>query len=319
MLSKIKLSPSLVYFFSMLPIVAIYIYIFIFSMDTALDRSGYLRLMNVDYESRVEPLLLLIAYLLDFIVSSEFLKLITIQIFFFLLLLKALYNYIKPTDIVTLSKCSLAILLCIIIYSNPLGVQLRMGYATIIFVYLIVTLRKLSILLFIPFFMHFGTLLAILLLFYMSIFKVESKQKFILHTFFVLTIFTILFTNIESIFRVIGIPFYYFRYLESDREWGRLIPYSAVLYIILCLYILLNKKAKGKECWFALSGLWLVYVGFFLDFYLAFKMLYPISIYALFYSIKILPEIKNNYFYMITSYILFPFAFYYFALQVDLI
>lgn len=314
-----KLSSFFIYSFSMLPLILIYMGIFISSMGTAFDRQPYLRIVTAGNESRIEPLLPIISDVLGFLVSDPFVKLTLIQLFFFSLFLKALYDYLQPKQVEALSKCCLALLLCIIIYSNPFGVQLRMGYATILFVYLVVTFRKLNILFFIPVFMHYGTSLAILLIFYVFLSNINTRRRFIIHSAFMLTIFTILFSNIDAFFRLIGVSAYYFMYLKEEAEFGRSVPYSAVFYIILCFYIIINPKKKGRDCWFALSGLWLIYVGFFLDFYLAFKMLYPISMYALFYTVKILPENQHPYVYTLIAFILAPLTFYYFALQVNLI
>ena len=76
----------------MLPIILIYMFIFVSSMDTALDRIDYLALMDPNSLSRIEPILPIIAYSLDFFVSNHVIKLSIIQFSFFLLLTVSVYN-----------------------------------------------------------------------------------------------------------------------------------------------------------------------------------------------------------------------------------
>ena len=121
-------------------------------------------------------------------------------------------------------------------------------------------------------------------------------------------------------FNLLGLSAYYLIYLSGELEFGRALPYSVIMYIGLCFYIFLYIKEKNNPLyWFSLSGLWLVYVGFVLDFYLAFKFLVPISIFALFYVVNNIPKIKQPYAYTIAAYLLMPLAFYYFAIQVNYI
>ena len=300
-------------------------FIFVLSMDTALDRVDYLILMNVDIKTRIEPFLLIVSYFMSFFVSNPIIKLSLIQLTFFLLLLISVYNYFLPRSLESLSKCFLVVLLCLFLFSNPLGVQLRIGYATILFIYIIVSFKdmnymKVTLLLFISFFTHYGVIFSILFFYYINFFKIDTSKKFIFHTIIILTILTLIFSNIDYMFNLLGLSAYYLIYLSGELEFGRALPYSVIMYIGLCLYIFLYIKEKNSPLyWFSLSGLWLVYVGFVLDFYLAFKFLVPISIFALFYVVNNIPKIKQPYAYTIVAYLLMPLAFYYFAIQVNYI
>lgn len=314
-----KINQFFLFFVFMLPFVLAYISIFILSMDTALDRFDYLKLMNPNIETRVEPLLPFISYIFNFLVSEYYYKLILIQLIFLFLFLLSLYKYFEPKDITSLSSVFFAFLLCLIVFANPFGVQLRMGYAAILFIFLIIFFKRPYFLLIIPFLMHFGTIFSILFFIYFSILKINNGRKFLLNSFFSLSILTLFFIYIEKFFEIIGISAYYYNYLSEDAEFGRAFPYSVIFYLIVCFYNLFFIKDKGnKYYWFSLSGLWLVYVGFILDFYLAFKMLVPISIFALLYMLKNFPKEKNPYIYIMTAYILSPITFYYFALQVGI-
>ena len=325
MLNQKRIPSFFLYVLFMLPIVIAYMFIFVLSMDTALDRVDYLKLMNLDIKTRIEPFLLIVSYFMDFFVSNPIIKLSLIQLIFFLLLLISIYNYFLPRSLESLSRCFLVVLLCLILFSNPLGVQLRIGYATILFIYIIVSFKdmnymKVSLLLSIAFFTHYGVIFSILFFYYINFFKIDTANKFIIHTVVILAVLTLVFSNIDFMFGLLGLSAYYLVYITGELKFGRAIPYSVIMYIGLCFYILLYIKEKNSLLyWFSLSGLWLVYVGFVLDFYLAFKLLVPISIFALFYVVNNIPKIKQPYAYTIAAYLLMPLAFYYFAIQVNYI
>ena len=179
---------------------------------------------------------------------------------------------------------------------------------------------KVSLLLSIAFFTHYGVIFSILFFYYINFFKIDTANKFIIHTVVILAVLTLVFSNIDFMFGLLGLSAYYLVYITGELKFGRAIPYSVIMYIGLCFYILLYIKEKNSLLyWFSLSGLWLVYVGFVLDFYLAFKLLVPISIFALFYVVNNIPKIKQPYAYTIAAYLLMPLAFYYFAIQVNYI
>lgn len=316
---KNKIDNYIFYLVFILPFILAYMIIFILSMGTALDRFDYLRLMDINIETRVEPLLPLVSYFFNFVITDSYIKLTAIQFSFLFLLLISFYNYFKPNNIILLSKVFLALLLCLIVFSNPLGIQLRMGYATIIFIYIISSMKKPYLFLFIPVLMHYGLIFSVLFFIYFYILKIDSKRKFLINSIFILIILTIFFINIGSVFSFLGVSAYYHNYLNEELDFGRAIPYSVIMYILICCCILFFVKSKENIFhWFSISGLWLVYVGFFLDFYLAFKMLVPISMFSIIYLVKNLPNSSNPYFYMILSYIIAPIAFFYFSLQVDI-
>ncbi|WP_180108596.1 hypothetical protein [Acinetobacter sp. YH12147] len=320
MIVEKKINQFFLFFAFMLPFLLVYFFIFILSMDTALDRLEYIKLMNVDLKTRVEPMLPLVSSIFDPLISEPFYKLITIQFVFFILFLVSLFNYFNPNDLNSLAKTFFALLLCLIVFSNPLGVQLRIGYATILFIFIIINFKKPYFFLIIPLFMHYGVVFAILFFIYFSIFNINNKWRFIYNSFFSLLSLTVFFIYIEDFFRMIGVSAYYYNYLNEENSFGRSFPYSVIFYLMICCLLLyFFKDKKDKYFWFSLSGLWLVYVGFVLDFYLAFKMLVPISLFALIYLLKFFPNERNPYIYLIAAYIFSPLAFLYFAIQVDII
>lgn len=320
MLHQKKSSLFLLYLVFILPLLLAYMGIFVLSMDTAFDRAGYIRLMSSSEGSRIEPLLPIISTWLNFLTNNPFVKLTLIQFGFVLIFLVSIYDYFKPKGLATLLRCFIVFLICLTVFANPFGVQLRMGYATILFIYFIIKFKKPTLFLFIPFFMHYGALASSLFFLYIFAANINNRRKFLLHSIVIMILLTFIFINIDMIFRMLGLSAYYYNYINEELSFGRAIPYSVVMYLLTCIYtIFFIKKSDSNYYWFSLSGLWLVYVGFFLDFYLAFKMLIPISLFALFFVVKNLPSFKKPYVYLFLAYLLAPIAFYYFTLQVNYI
>lgn len=309
----------------MLPSVLMYISLFGFSMDTALDRGDYLRIMDVDYASnRIEPLLPLISNILGYLISNNVAKLVLIQSIFILIFLQLLYIYFKPVFIEGFFKILVSLLLFIAIFSNPLGVQLRIGYASFIFLFLIIKIKNLKYLKHFVFFiapilMHYGTIFGVLFYWHIHIFKINSYKRFIAHSLIIIAALSITVLYIDRVFSILGLSTYYYSYLDQEREFGRSVPFSVLFYIAACLYNIFFTKERSYLFWFSLSGLWLVYLGLVLDFYLAFKMLLPISMYAVLHMVKSFPIERKPYLYILLAYILMPLVFYYFAIQVDLL
>lgn len=319
MIRDTRKSPFLIYSALLSPFIIIYLWLFALSMDTALDRHNYLRIMNVNIPTRIEPMLTFISYLLEFFTDNGVIKLIIIQTFFISLLCTAIYKYIKPKDLNSFSQCLIAFLFIILVFSSALGVQLRIGYAIVLLTYFIVTFKKINLIILLPILMHYGSLFGVLFYFYILIFKIDNNRKFIVHSVFILFALTILFTNIEYIFNLIGIRGYYYAYLNSEADFGRAIPYTSIFYLILSTYIVLFIKDNSSYRYFCLSGLWLLYVGFVLDFYLAFKMMSPMSFFTIIYTMKHIPKNRHALMRVLIVYMLMPIVFIYYAYQVKII
>lgn len=319
LINRKKSLSFLLYLVLISPFVFIYMWLYIVSMDTALDRQNYLTIMNIDVQSRVEPLLPFLAYCLEFIITNNAMKLVIIQFIFIFMLVAALYNYLCYNNVQSFFKCVIAFLLCILVGSHALGVQLRIGYAVIFFIYLLVTLRKINIFILLPILMHYGVVFGVAFLLYIKIFKIDSDKKFIVYSILMLTVLTIFIGNINTIFELMGVGNYYYSYLDEESSFGRALPFSVIIYIFFAIYIFFKVKEKSVYHYFSLSGLWLVYLGFVLDFYLAFKMLLPILIFTILYFVKNLPRDKNSIILLMIIFILIPLSFYYYAYQVKVI
>ncbi len=326
MINKNKAQSFLLYLVLMIPTIMAYLFIFIASMNYSKDRYNYLRVMDVNVVQRVEPLILLIARFLNFFLEGYYVfKLIILQLFFFLVFLTALYKYFNPNNLDRLTRCLLALMLLLLVNAVVFGVQLRMGYASFIFIYLIVTLKnfniKSSILFVLPLLMHYGTSLPILIYFYMYIFNINNRKKFIIHTLVLFIPFTVVFLNIDQLFNLLGVANYYYIYISGEGFEQRALPYTVLFYMLNACYLIVFHKymPKDKYYWLSLSGLWLVYIGLVLKFILAFKMLIPISIISIMYMAKHLPSQKTNtMIYLIGVYILSILGFSYLAFTTNL-
>lgn len=325
-INKNKAQSFLLYLVLMIPTIIAYLFIFIASMNYSKDRHNYLSMMDVNDVQRVEPLILFIARFLNFFIEGNYVcKLIITQLFFFLVFLTALYKYFNPDNLDRLTKCLLALMLLLLVNAVVFGVQLRMGYATFIFIYLIVSLKRFDIKYFIlfilPVLMHFGTLLPILMYFYIYIFNVNNRKNFIKHTLILFIPFTMVILNIDQIFNLLGVSNYYYVYINGEALEQRALPYTVLFYILNACYLIAFHRSmpKDKYYWLSLSGLWLVYIGLALKFILAFKMLIPIMMISVMYTAKHLPSQKTNaIIYLIFAYIFSIIGFSYLAFTTNL-
>lgn len=312
-------------FLFLLPIVFIYIYFFNESMYVALDRSEYLYIMDYPFQGREEPFLHFLSYLLGFVVSSSSLKILIIQTSFFLLLIITIIKKFKVFNVVGLIKALICLFVFFIVFSNMLGVQLRIGYGVVIFLFIVFFLDKKPNIINIPIFllpclMHFGLVFAILIYYLFYWLNINNFKRFFLFSLMFIIFSTFLIKLLPMFLSIIGVSSYYNYYLEGENELGRAFPYSVIFYLasISTYFLFLSKIEKNFYGYFyGLSGLLLLYTGFFLNLYISFKMLIPISA---FMYIFILSQIKfslPNLAILITL-IFFPISFFMLAIQMGL-
>ncbi|RZG75957.1 hypothetical protein EXU29_00665 [Acinetobacter wuhouensis] len=323
-MSKYKLEQFFGLLFWLAPFIIIYNFLFYFSMDFAKDRINYLFIMDFPFQGREEPLLHLLSYLLKPFVSSSVLKLILIQNLFLLLFIISLVNFYdriqKP-----IFYMGLVFILFFIVFMNYYSVQLRLGYAIILTIYILSLLKEyngyyLRFLIFIPVFMHFGVLFfsCFYLLFYAL--KIDNLRSFFWVILFNITFITFIHFSLKLIFVILGVSGYYFDYLSADSDLndGRILPFVSIFYIsatIFLFYYIKKRKIDNILYYFALSGVVLLYWGFVLGFYLSFKFLAPIAACALVLCMKEI-NLKNDIYGIVFSLILmfltliiFPFLF----------
>lgn len=325
--NKLKIN-YLVGFFLLLPVIFLYGFVFEYSMDVALDRDAYVSIMLYPFQGREEPLLHFISYMLGFLFSNPFFKLFFIQLFFFILFIITIFKFNKPYQLGGLNKIFIVILIFLSVFSNMLGVQLRIGYATIIFLFIVFYLNikpsmKTLPIFILPCLMHFGLVFAVLSYYLFYVFKINSITRF----FYIVAI-TIIFSTLSIkflpfILESIGVNAYYSMYLENDMDLGRALPFSVMFFLLFSMLSILFFSKDYYEnigFWYGNFGLVLVYLGLFLELYLAFKMLVPISAFLYIFIInKIKFSNKSNWLLLSIVLVLFPLSFYMLVNQVGLV
>lgn len=317
----------LVGFFLVLPVIFFYGFVFEYSMDVALDREAYLSIMLHPFQGREEPLLHFISYILGFLFSNPFFKLFFIQLAFFVLFVMTIFKFNKSYQLSGFNKVLIVLLVFLSVFSNMMGVQLRIGYATIIFLFIVFYLNikpsmKTLPIFILPCLMHFGIVFAILSYYLFYFLKINTRVRFIYILSISIVILTLAVGFFPYLLEMAGLSAYYFTYLEKDIDFGRALPFSVLLFLltsILSMFVL-NYNQKDIDFWYGNFGLVLVYLGLFLEFYVAFKMLVPISAFLYIYIInKIQLSDKSNWLLTSILLLLFPLSFYMLVNQVGLV
>lgn len=320
-----KLINYIIGFTLSLPIILIYLYIFITSMDIALDRINYIEIMANPFQGREEPLIHYYSYISGKIIESSIFKLVFLQFLAILLLLATLIKTFKVYNLGNFVKLLTSLLIFFSVFSNMLGVQLRIGYATILFLFIAFYLNKKpsirnSAYFLVPCLMHMGVILPIILYYLFYYLKINNKERYIFFVLFFIISSTFLVKFLPYFLQIIGINAYYFVYLDNDQEFGRKYPFSVIFYLFACLLTFLFSKNKDINYWYGLSGICLIYMGIFLDLYLSFKMLTAVT--AFFY-IHIISSIDskflNSYLFIVVLILIFPISFLMFMQQVGLL
>lgn len=302
-----------------LPFLIVYIFVFIYSMPFALDRDSYIYIMANPFSGREEPLIHILSYSLHFFFKNPIFKLIFIQICFTGLLLLSLIKSSKVYNLTGLTKSLILIFIFFSVFSNMLTVQLRIGYAVIIFIGLIYFLDKKPNIRNIPYFlipclMHTGVIPAVFLYYIFHWFKINNFRKFsiVLLSSILLSTFTIKY--LPDILSLLNVDNYYFSYLDEDGDFGRALPLSVLLYLILSIpsiYIFRKKLFNDSDFWFGNFGLLLLYTGLVLKFYISFKMLVPFSAFLYIYIINKVLSIStyNSKFLLVAILTIMPLCF----------
>lgn len=316
------------YFFAFVfisPFLLAYLIVFYLSMSVAPDRQDYLAIMKSPFEGREEPLIHFFSYFLGLLFSNTIIKLMVLQIFFFLILIYVFFEKIKPKNLSGLVYLFAILIIFFGVFSNMLSVQLRIGYATTIFL-LIVSVIKIKPKIYnipiflIPCFMHSGLIFAVLLYLFFHYFKINNIKSYIVFLVTSILVSTVTIKYLPVAFDYFGVSQYYFAYLDGDIDFGRKLPFTVVFYTLFCFVLLFFYRAKSDiDYWFGFSGFLLIYIGFVLDFYISFKMLTPISAFFYLYNISRI-EIKssNSFLFLIFFLLLIPLSFLMLIKQVEL-
>lgn len=293
-ISQYQLRNYIVGIILLAPIIIIYYIVFYYSMPLAFDREIYLKIMSHPFQGREEPLIHIISYLLNFIFSNPVYKLFFVQIFFTSILILSLIKSSESYNLKGLARALILIFIFFSVFSNMLVIQLRIGYAAIIFIALVYLLDKRPNVKNIPYFllpcfMHTGLIPAVALYYIFYWFNINNFKKFsaVLASSVLGSTFVIKF--LPDILTSLNFSTYYFYYLDKDGDFGRALPFSVLFYLILSIpsiYIFRKRIYNNPDFWFGNFGLLLVYTGLFLDFYVSFKMLVPFSAFLYIYIVN---------------------------------
>lgn len=280
-----------------IPYISIYSILFYFSLDSSPDGAQYIHMVSHPFVGREELGIHIYAYILSFFIDDGMHRIIFIQISFFLL---SIYTIIKVSKNVPY-KIFFLLFAIITIFSNQFGIQIRIGMAMIVFIYIYFGLKKepsmKNILYYsLPILFHYGTLPAIGLLYLSRYMKIYSFRRLFL-IFIIYSLIMLLFRNSEGIMTTIGLDPYYDDYLNPNHTLnsGRLVPFSLIAYILIILFLCIKKKSycNGYEYFYCFTGIMLIFSVIILDLYVFYKMLNVILFFSIFYIIRDI-HIKNK-------------------------
>ncbi|MCU4438647.1 MULTISPECIES: EpsG family protein [Acinetobacter] len=325
-LSLLNLKNCFYFFILSSPFLFLYLTLFILSMDVAPDRKDYINIMAFPFGGREEPLIHVYAYFSNILLANPFYQLLILQVLFVFLMLLLFFKKFDVKNINGLTKVFICLLVFLSVFSNMLGVQLRIGYATILFLFIVFFLNKKPGLYAIPFFilpclMHSGLIVAVSLYYLFYFLKIDNLKKFSILFVFLIIFSSFIIKILPLFFEFFGVSNYYLMYLQDDLSLGRKIPFSVLFYIFVTFFLFLKyQKTNNIDFWYGVSGLVLVYTGFVLDFYVSFKMLVPVSAFLYIYTIyKWDFDTYSSYLILILILILTPFSFIMFMNQVGLL
>lgn len=263
-----------------LPLLIVYLVLFSLSMDTALDRESYIFMMRYPFVGREEIGIDIYSYVVGLLISDPYIKLCLLQLVAFSLYV---YTFSIAFEKDVAFKTFFGLAFTIVLRSNGLGVQLRIGFASLLFFFCVVKIcadiykkgysKKLYLLL-LPASFHYGTIPAVFcfLLFYAFRKKSKKFKTTLVIVFFVIT--QLVMTNLPQILSYMKNGAYYLAYIGSEDETTRFIPYSLVFYVLL-LFLYLRFEADSRHFlpYFLVAGLALPLLRYTDDFVLGLKML----------------------------------------------
>lgn len=267
-----------------LPIIFVYNFLFYLSMEHALDRGNYILYMaSPDFGMRGEPLLVFISKVLG-IYNYPVLKLVIVQNFFIFLLA---ITFIKISYDRKVSGAVAAIFfgIYLIFFALVLNIQLRIGYAITIFVFIYFFLKKDFSLgnfyyYLLPIVMHSGVFFLYVFLIVFKLFKIKNLNTTILFNLILFLLVVFIFNFLIIILPMLGVSNYYLDYFDSGSELGeniKVIPLSLILYFMCLMYLFkMGFWNKSIEYWFCFSGIVLVLFWVFSQSAVFLKFLIPL-------------------------------------------
>lgn len=267
-------------FLALMPFLTIYFILFHLSMKTAPDRGNYVWIVSNPFQGREEPGISVFAYFFGKFADDPEIILLLFQFFSLSFIVTTFSLYYSKSYLI---KLYISFFLLMTVMSNQYGIQIRIGFASSMFLFLSLGLRlkatlSNSVWYIIPILFH-NAMIPITALYYLiSYFKVKSDKRFIF-LFMGISVFGILiFSQMSKIIVFFGFNPYYLGYFgDSAIKNERLIPFSVIFYFICCVYLCLVGRKTKKDLYFYLNfmAIPLVLVAFLNQSVIFFKFATP--------------------------------------------
>lgn len=312
-------------FIILFPFMGMYILLLFISMESARDRFEYIKIMENPFSGREEIGISIFSYIAGFFLDDPVLKLLFFQIICICLVF---FTIILQSNNNVLLRFLLCILACLSLFSVIFGTQLRVGFATVLLVFISLGLNKdakISNLFWylIPCFFHLAVIPAVILLYfyyYIDIVRIKVFLLFYLSLFFIILLGSLF---LEEIILFFGLNSYYLDYLREDGLYEmRFLPFSFIVYLLVLFLLFFNIKKfiLNYKFWMLPSGILFSLIALMLSLPFYHKFMGVFFFYTLIYLILTLNfSKKNENILLVFIYFLIPFGFFYFAKSVFLI
>ena len=314
------LTKKFIYIFLIIsPFFILYIMLFLESMATARDRDEYIKNMSYPFVGRGEIGIHLFSYLSGLILSNPLHKLIIFQ---FICLLFLYLSFLLSSKKNTLLKVLLAIVCSLFLFSVQFGIQLRVGFACVLLVFINIGLKKEPVIrnvfwYSIPCFFHIAVIpavLALYLFYYLNLKELTKSYKLHFLIFIIMLFGSI---SLEKVIVFLGLSSYYLEYLNDDAEYSvRKIPFSMAFYFILLIFMHFYRKRLifNYNVAFIPMGFSFSLIASIMGYPFFHKFMSVFLFFSIMYLISAINNIRKNELILISFfYLLVPLGFLYFS------
>jgi hypothetical protein len=234
------------------PHTIIYILLVYLSMNFAADRESYLNFFENPYSGeRFEYFYVLLGKFLNFLGFNNISSILFIQFFTILLYFKLFINLSKNNKLILLSFMTVFLFT---VFSNPLGVQIRYGFAIAVLLFFYSYLKGnrfvYQIAYIVPALLHYGTIPFILFAVISNSKQFIGKGKLIPILILLIILLPIVTSNIVNI---INLDIYYITYFDGSFKNA---PEISLTLLYLLFASLINFKFERKKVdWLPYAGL----------------------------------------------------------------
>lgn len=305
--------------------VVMYFMIFSESMDTAADRMEYIKIMKYPFSGREEIGIKLYSYISGFFISNPLYQLFIFQALGLSLIF---FTFIINSKNQILLKILFVIFVSLFLFGVQFGVQLRIGFATSLLIFISLGLKKkptiYNILWYVlPCLFHLAIVpfvISLYLFYYLNVREVYKLYKFYVIIFFIILGFS---ASLEYVITSLGLNAYYLDYLLEDPDYeSRKFPFSLMLYFLILIIIYYKRNKFLIDYNFAVIPIGVIFssVAIIMDFPFFHKFMSVFFFFSIMYLILEVSVSRKSENILITLlYLVMPFGFLYFSKTVFLI